>query len=318
MYIYNYVLVLCLFLMACNGNAKKTQAETENKPETEVMKSADSNTAPAEQIDTAPASKKDTVVVSNMEELVEKANSNKVIILKKGVYNLNKDFVYLVTKAERKIIDKTKVETRSIGGQLHISGMNNFELIGEKGVSFNSGSQVAVPLFILGCKDVKISNLTVQKDVAGSSDLLYVSNCRNVVIEKCKFNKGGYYGLYTNLVENVKVNNCEITNCTGGAIRVNESKGLEFNNTTISNNFFKIAMITLYGTGSFASFNGVNIVDNVRNEKEAFAQSNQIFSPRANVVRLNNCVIRNNKGYDLLGLGPNSITRTEIDGVSMQ
>ena len=106
---------------------------------------------------------------------------------------------------KRKIIDKKVVDTRSIGGQLFFSGLDNFQIIGKKGAKVVSKNPKAVPFFVIQGKNWKISNLTIKKDVEGQADLIYFSNCQNVELEKCKLIGKGTYGLYVNSVENMKV-----------------------------------------------------------------------------------------------------------------
>ena len=175
----------------------------------------------------------------------------------------------------------------------------------------------AIPFFVRRGNNVKISNLTIKKNIAGTGDLSYISSSTNVVIEKCKFNGGGIYGIYINLSKKVQVNSCEITKCTNGAVRINESKDVVFNNSIFTKNNCSVPVFNMYGKGSIATLNGVEIVGNQRNTKNNYVGSEFIFMIANNIISLNNCVIRDNAGFQKLGISPNYLSRTEVDGVDL-
>lgn len=311
-----YVILLCVLFVACK-NESSIVNQTKSIPEapSEDVKTIESETEP---IAETKVTKIDTVTVSNLVDLVDNAKSNTVLILEKGTYNLKKDLVYMMSKDERVIIDKRVVETRSIGGQLHFSGLENFQIKGKKGAVIVSDHPKAVTFFLFKCNNVKVSNLTIKKNIVGSADLLYISTSQNIEIDKCNLDGGGTYGVYTNNVDNVTVSNCQITKCTAGAIKINDSRGLKYVNTTITNNFTTVPLVVFYGSGSNATFYEVKIINNKRNAKAAFAGSEKLFALGVNMIRLDNCVIRDNEGFTNLGLGQNTLNRTEIDGVIMQ
>lgn len=262
-------------------------------------------------------SKIDTVTVSSLEDLVANAKSNSVIYLKKGKYELESHLVYYMTKDERRIINKNTEQTQSIGGQLFFYGLNNFQIIGEKGSEIVSKSPEAVGFFVIKCNNVKVSNLIIKKEVSGKSDLCYVASSQEVEVDNCTFDGGGTYGLYISNVTNIKVNNSKISKSTTGAIRVNASKGVAFNNTTFSNNMCMVPVVNIYGGGSDLAFNNVKIIDNKKNPKSTFNGSDKIFASINNTIKLNNCTIKNNVGYKHLGLDPSSISKSRIDEVSI-
>jgi hypothetical protein len=312
----NYIIFLCFLFVACKNEANvANQTTTTNDTPREEVKTIVSEPEP---IAEPKVIKIDTVTVSNLVDLVDNAKSNTVLILEKGTYKLEKDLVYLMSKDERVIIDKNVVETRSIGGQLHFSGLSNFQIIGKKGAVVVSDNPNAVVLFLLKCKNVKVANLTVKKNIVGKVDLCYVAGSQDVKIDNCKFAGGGTYGIYSHGVENLTVSNCLITKCTTGAIKILDSQGLKYVNTTITNNFTTVPLVTFYGSKSIATFSGVNIVNNKRNSKSAFEGSERIFNLGINIIRLDNCVVRDNEGFTNLGVGPNFLNRTEIHGVAMQ
>ena len=319
---FKFLILLCVLLVACKNEAKNTDQTNDTnlspKEEVTVKEEARAIVEKPETVIENKDTKIDTVTVSNLVDFVENAKSNTVLILEKGTYNLDKDLVYSMTKEGRKIIDKKVVETRSIGGQLHFSGLNNIQIIGKKGAVIVSKNPKAVALFLFRCNNVKVSNLTIKKNIVGLVDLCYLSYCNNVEIDKCKFDGGGTYGIYTNNVNNVTVSNSLITKCTSGAIKINQSVDLKYVNTTITNNITTVSLVNFYGTGSTVTFHGVNIIDNKRNEKSTFQGSEKIIALGVNSFKLNNCVIRDNKGFTHLGAGQYILNRSEVDGVLMQ
>jgi hypothetical protein len=313
---FKYVFYLCFLFIACeNKTATIDQTPKGNEAlankEQEIIKEPDLIIEPKE-------IKIDTVTISTLEDLVDNAKSNSVLILEKGTYGLKENLVYLMTKDERTIIDKNVVETRSIGGQLHFSGLENFQIIGKKGAVIKSENPKAVAFFILGCSNFKASNLTIRNNAKGTVDLCYISNSQNVEVDKCKFDGGGAYGIYTNNVNIVTISNSLITKCTVGAVKFNDSKNVTYTNTTITNNIAKVPLVNFYGNKNTVTFNNVKIVNNKRDVKSAFEGSDRIFALGVNSLQLNHCVIRDNEGFTFLGVGQNSLNKTEINGVTLQ
>lgn len=309
---YKYILIFCVFMAACENKPAKQNNNTI------PVEASTTNNAKPEKPNQPKSTTLDTFKVSTVEALVENAKSNTYIILDKGTYTLNEDLVYMMSKNERKIIDKKMEQTQSIGGQLHFSGLDNIHIVGSKGTIIESKNPEAVPLFLLRCNNARVSNLTVRKKVEGKADLCYVSNSKGVKIESCTFGGGGTHGFYANKSDNLELNNCQITGCVSGAMRLNESKNMLINNSTFTNNNCKVPLFSFYGTGSSVTFNNATITNNTRDVKNAFEGSESIFVPGMNMVRINNSVIRDNPGYTKLGLGQNSLTRTELDGVAME
>ncbi len=157
----------------------------------------------------------------------------------------------------------------------------------------------------------------LKKEDNGLVDLSYISGCQNVEMDRCNFNGGGTYGIYINNVENMKVNSCKITKCTNGALRINNSKGINFINSTFSNNFCKIPVVNFYSTGSSVSFNNVTISNNKKDPSSTFTDSDRLFAVGNNTIQLKNCVIQNNTGYKYLGVNPGNIRKSQIEGVSI-
>lgn len=319
MTIYKLAIFLCIFLVACKNDAPVNTSPPVVEPvktkELEKPEKVNSPT-PAKTVDNTNAQIK-TVTVSTVEEIVQNAKSNTIMYLEKGTYELEEDLVYFMTKDERTIIDKKVVETRSIGGQLFFSGLDNFQLIGKKGAKIVSKNPKAVPFFVIQGKNWKISNLTIKKDVEGLADLAYISNCQNVEIEKCKFEGKGTYGMYVNNVENMKVKSCKISNCSTGAVRINNTRGLTFMNSIFSNNICKVPLVNFYTDKSDVTFSNVTISDNKKDPSSTFENSDRIFAVGPNTIRLENCIIQNNTGYKYLGVSQGSIGKSRIDGVSI-
>ena len=128
---------------------------------------------------------------------------------------------------------------------------------------------------------------------------------------------GGAYGIYVSNTEVMKVNNSLINGITKGAVRILNSRGVTFMNTTISNNNPSIPLVNFYATGSYVTFKNVSIIDNKRNPASTFQNSERLFAVGNNTMILEDCTIQNNAGYKTLGVGPNNVKRCQIQGVSV-
>lgn len=303
--------------LASTANENTPSQKQLDLPKKAETLSEETKPTPVEEVE-EPSGEARTVTVSSVEEIVENAQSNTIMYLEKGTYELEADMVYFMTKDERRIIDKRVEETRSIGGQLHFNGLDNFQIIGKNGVKIVSKNPQAIPFFMVNGKNLKVSNLTIKKDISSGADLSYFSGCQNIEVERCKFDGGGGYGFYINGVEGMKVNNCQVTKCTSGAVRLNNTKGLTFMNTTFSDNFCKVPVVNFYSSGSSATFDNVTITDNKKNTETNFQNSDRIFAVGNNSISLENCVIANNEGYITLGVSPQNIKNSQIEGVAIQ
>lgn len=306
--------------MACNSGtpAKTSESDPKTTPPKEVVISKIEYVNDPVEKPKSVNSKIDTVSVSNVEDLVKNAKSNTVMYLEKGTYNLESDLVYYMTKEERKIIDKKVVETQSIGGQMYFSGLENFQLIGKNGVAIVSKNPAAVAFFVIQGRNLKFSNLTIRKDVEGVAELSYISKCQDVELDRCNFNGGGTYGIYINYVTNIKIKNSKISNCTNGGVKINESKGVEFVNSTLIDNVCMVPIFHFYGVGSQVVLNNVKIVNNKRNPSTTFMGSERLLGVGTNSLKLENCVIHSNEGYKYLGINSGNIVKSQIEGLSME
>ena len=328
MNLYKLVLLPCLIFFACKNDTPVQPQEIKiqtpiNREKMEPPKSnatvqANQNPQVAvEEDNSAPKGEPRTVTVSTVEELVANAKSNTTMYLEKGNYVLEADKVYYMTKDEQRIIDKRLEESQNAGGQLYINGLDNFQIIGKSGAQIVSKNPNAVVLFMVLGKNLKVSNLSIKNDTDSKFDLGYFSNNQNVELDRCKFVGGGAYGIYVSNTEVMKVNNSLINGCTKGAVRVLNSRGVTFMNTTISNNNPSIPLVNFYATGSFVTFKNVSIIDNKRNPASTFQNSERLFAVGNNTMILEDCVIQNNAGYKTLGVGPNNVKRCQIQGVSV-
>jgi hypothetical protein len=306
--------------MACkNETPILSSSEVEIAPsDTRTPTASEASKSVIMEAETPSSDGMDTITVSTVEDLVKNAKSNRVMYLSKGTYELEKNLVYYMTKEEQKIIDKNVVDTRSIGGQLFFYGIENFQLIGQKGAQIVSKNPEAVSFFVVLGRNWKISNLTIKKPEGGIADLSYFSNCQDVEVDRCHFDGGGTYGMYVTNVENMKVINSKITRCTSGAVRINNSRGISFVQSTFSNNICKVPLVNFYGTTSTATFNDVTIADNKKDPASNFENSDRIFAAGSNIVTLNNCVIQNNEGFKFLGLLSGNVEKSRIEGLEIQ
>ena len=326
---YIYLLLAVAFFASCKNDspvkqnpADPQEVNTQDASKVDNVKesqpSQTNNNSSTQGSTTSTNNQQKTVTVSTVEEIVEHAESNTIMYLEKGRYELESDLVYYITENERKIIDKKVEETKSIGGQLYFSGLKNFQLIGKNGVEIISKNPKAVAFFMIRSNNVKISNITVKKEVNGIADLCYISNGQNIEVDRCNFDGGGSYGIYINKMISLKLNNCRISNCTTGAMRLNESRSIKFLNSTFTENTFKLPIVNCYGSGSDVAFENVTISGNKKDPSSTFQDSDRIMALGNNTLTLHNCVIQDNPGYTTLGMSLEFIKDSQIDGVALQ
>ena len=315
-----FLLLLGLYISACKSEKPKDSIVTPSSEQNETLKVRQvaepvaANPAPVR----SSVQKKDTVAVNSLEALVENAKENTTVILKKGKYQLEEYMVYYMTKDERKIIDKRSVETQSIGGQLFFSGLKNFNLIAENGTEVVSKNPKAVPFFVVQGKNLTFSNFRIRKNEQGSADLCYVSNSQNVVIDQFVMDGGGTYGMNINNLDHLEIKNCKISNCSTGILKINNSRGVHVMNSDFSNNKGQVPGINVYGNGSVVDFKNVTIRSNTRNPNSKFQNSDRLFAVGYNMVKLENCVIENNQGYQYLGLNSAQLSKSTVDGLIIE
>ena len=315
-----YILILCTVLfIACGaknqGNAESAaDTSSDNKMEQPTSTQAESTTTT-----TAPASttssQRDTITVSNLEDLVANAKDNTIVYLESGTYTIEEHIVYYVNEDDNRVIDKRVEDTKSMGGQLFLKGLTNFQLIGKKGTKITSKNPEAIPLFVVKGDRLKFSNLTISKAVDGNADLAYVSGCKNVDFVLCNFDGGGTFGLNILNTNQLKFNNCKIQNCSKGILKAYGSQGLSFKNSEFSENNCSVAPINIYGDGSSVTFSNVVIQNNKRNTSTNFQDSDKLITAGSNSLFINNSVIDNNPGFKFLGISANLLTNSTVSGL---
>ncbi|MDF1696525.1 MAG: right-handed parallel beta-helix repeat-containing protein [Saprospiraceae bacterium] len=317
MKILQIVLLMCIGLTSC-----KTESATPNSMGSSIeelnSQNPQSNSTNEAEAVTPFTGTPDTVVVSTLEGLVENAKSNTVILLEKGTYSLEENLVYLMTKDERKIIDKNVTQTRSLGGQLFFSGLSNFHIIAKDGVNILSYNPIAPALYLIKGTNVSFSNFTIRKAKKGNADVVAISTSKDIQMDKINIKGGGSYGMNIFDATNLTITNSEITKCTKGGLTISNSKEVKIINSSISDNTCLVPVVNLYGNDNIVFMQGVTIKNNTRDVEKAFQQSDRIFAVGANSLLLEGCTIENNPGFTILGAGKTNLVNTEFKGLKMQ
>ena len=315
-----YLLIIAVIFAGCKNDkssAKTTEVES-SLPEQQVSSAPEKDNQKASEPvikNNSSNSQFDTITVSNLEDLVDHAKDNTVVILEGGTHTIEEHIVYYVNKDERRVIDKKKEQSRSMGGQLYLSGLKNFHLIGKKGTVITSKNPAAIPLFVVKGSRLLFSNLTISKSVEGAADLSYISGCKNVEFSRCNFDGGGTHGLNILNTNQMTFKNCKIQHCSKGILKAYVSLGLKFINSEFSENNCSVAPINIYGDGSSVTFNNVIIRNNRKDTSTSFEDSDKLITIGANSLFINNSVIENNTGFKFLGISSNLLNNTSVNGL---
>ena len=187
----------------------------------------------------------DTVTVNTVQQLVDSIQSNRLILLEPGVYDLSSapqleqvDLTdsplnipitdHLVYSADIGIIvnQVKNLTMRGLGETRHLN-----ELI--------TGIETDCVLSFSGCSNIKLVNLTVQYDPAKSGNRKggswLFSQCTDVHIENNALARGDV-GLEVLRSKNVVVTNSTVSECSSGTVQLRESWSVHFSNCTFNNN----------------------------------------------------------------------------------
>lgn len=261
----------------------------------------------------------DTVIVNSMEELVQNAKSNRVLALRNIDYKLDKNSVYYISKDKTRIIDKKVEETRSVGGQVYISGLQNFQIIGQEDTEMITDNEMAIPLYIVKSDYVQIKNIKFRHSDNVKSKLKiplsYISRSNNLVISNCKFEGKGTYGINLNSVTDLSFVGGEISKCTKGIANITDSRYISFESCELQNNKCGYSAINVSGSNSSVTFNNVTMAYNIGlNDKDS---KSKFFNVGKNSVYLTGCTLKGNKNFSSVGLTIGQMRKCELSGMNI-
>jgi hypothetical protein len=223
------------------------------------------------------------VTVDNVEDLLGSIKSNRKIILKDGNYILPYEFES----------DTIKVEY----GQVIFINVNNLVIQGEGDLPVNIVSESYDYVFIFDkCNNITLTNLKIghlaQYCIQG---VIAFKNSNKISIDRSIIFGCGEWGIETDKVEEMKVTNTLISDCSTDALRLNNSKNLFFANCIFTRNAKNV--VRMEGTDNVI-FKNVEIVSN---QKEGYNNVPAIFElNKCTNIILDSCTIKDNKTEKLI------------------
>jgi|GEM_PF-5187870 len=269
------------------------------------------------------------VTVSNVDEFVRAIDSNTIIRMEPGVYDLTMFSIGHLGFTIRNITGLTIIG----------AGIDETELI-----NTNRFKEVLV---FENCRNIEISGVKAghsPQEYECDAGVFYFQNCLNVAVDSCYLYGCGSVGVNIRLSSDVRISDTTITDCSLYAVNVYNSSSVVFNNCEIVENRGYISTIAVHATNDHfvdvtfnnceisrnyirdslvytmelwetskisMVFNDCLISDNVKSDK--FGENSYLFKTSSDNITLNRCVIKNNDatyGYTV----PLTFVDCEIEG----
>ncbi|MFT4534790.1 MAG: hypothetical protein ACJA1A_001608 [Saprospiraceae bacterium] len=312
--IYILLIASSLVSVSCKSDTKP-EAKTKIIESQPITKKEDSVIAVvAKSNATVSVTETKIVDISSIEEIVSKADHNTTLRLKKGKYELPDNLVYFVTADKKEIINKNVTETRSVGGQVFISGMTNFSIIGNDSEIFSNNPQ-AVPLFILSANHGEFTNLTLGHKASGEIQSpvpsLYISNSNNVKFSHCKLGNHSKAGIKINNSKLLTFTNCNISKAHSQIMEIYQGQSIQFINSTYKNNECTFGCFNFLGTDNSLDFKNVNVINN-RSIGKKSNNYRQLVTGPANNIEFKNSKFNGNQNFDHVGIDEANLIDCEV------
>ncbi len=252
--------------------------------------------------------------VASIAEIVSKADHNTTLRLKKGKYELPDNLVYYISKEKKEIIDKNTVDTRSVGGQIFISGMTNFSIIGNNS-EVNSNNPIAVPLFILKGNKGEIKNLSVGHKISSKKlsnvPSLYVSNSSNMNFSNCILGNSSKTGIKINDSKFITFTNCNISKTHSQIMEIYKGESIQFVNSVYENNDCAFPCFNFLGTENIIEFNNVSVINNIFNGNNS-NNYDQIITGPTQDIKFIKSKFKGNKNFSDIGIDNSKLIDSEV------
>ncbi|MFT6334905.1 MAG: hypothetical protein ACI86M_001945 [Saprospiraceae bacterium] len=297
----------------------KSDIKSDAKPIKREKSSTESDDGPDFKMADKPISsikvtEADTIDINSIAEIVSKANHNTALRLKKGKYELPENLVYYISKDKKEIVDKNVVDTRSVGGQVFITGMTNFSIIGN-GSEILSKNPKAIPLFILNIYQCEFKNLTLGHKLSSKAPSivpsLYVSRSSTVNFSNCMLGNNSKSGLKINDSKFITFADCSISKSHSQIMEIYQGKSLQFVNSIFNNNECAFGCFSFLGTENSIEFKNV-IVNNNRYIGEKSNNFNQLITGPFQNIKFNKSKFQNNTNFSQIGIDDINLADCEV------
>ncbi|MCR4655132.1 MAG: right-handed parallel beta-helix repeat-containing protein [Lachnospiraceae bacterium] len=183
----------------------------------------------------------ETVLVTNTAELIEALEDNTTLVLEPGIYNITEFINSVKNPAVWDYVgDNEKgvyVDNETDGPQLMINGYENVSIVAassEAPASIVCEPRYAAVLNFVNCNNITLSGLSMGHTPDQgycSGEVLSLSGCTNVRIDRTDLYGCGTYGFEIDGCENVEVNSCDIHDCTYGCATMYNSQAVRIVHT---------------------------------------------------------------------------------------
>ncbi|MFT5147756.1 MAG: ligand-binding sensor domain-containing protein [Flavobacteriales bacterium] len=219
----------------------------------------------------------DTVKVSTSEELIENIQSNRIIKLANGNFNLSSTLV--------------------------LDGISNLKIMGAGSSHLKVTEQNKTVIALLNCNNIQLDNMIIghseSKVLDGEPGILQIKYSSNIAVSNCKLIPGETFGLVTFDVTNMEFTNSEITDCSVILFELEKSQNITFENAKFHDNKLGVSVLGGFTNSTkdvtFSHCKFINNTPNMPgNPAFNFMDNWKEFDDK---IVFENCTFQNNKGY---------------------
>jgi TolB-like protein len=221
------------------------------------------------------------VTVDNVGDFIKAIESDVVIRLEAGEYNISDGYRYQNKHIQWKDnYDGLYPVVRSLSN-LHIIGMGEVRIVIDPAYGWVMEFKT--------CTGISFDNITLGHTEPGYcvGGVLRFSVCDTIDIENCTLYGSGTVGIGLEKVNNVVFNNSIIKECTYGLMDMIDSGNIRFTNSHFTDTG-EFTLIELSGNTRDVSFQSCDFVNN-------HGQTFISVSPECNAIELNGCLFKNNR-----------------------
>jgi len=171
-----------------------------------------------------------TITVKTVDEFIRAIGPGKVVVLRKGVYNLSK----------AKVTNNKYAKFQDVydGKELILSGVNACVIKAEEGAELVTDSKYANVLNIINSEDFSLEGIKLGHTESGecSGNVVNIEDSTGVYINSCFLYGCGVVGLTVFNSSSIELNDSEIYGCSDGAIAMYDSDSITINGCSFHDN----------------------------------------------------------------------------------
>ena len=256
----------------------------------------------------------DTVSVNTVQQLIDSIQSDRLILLQPGVYDVSSilQLSEVDIEANQQNVLLTKALFYSSGMGIVVKQVKNLTIQGT-GETHELNELITTMendfvLSFFGCSNIRLLNLTAQydrtKEGSRKGGSWFINQCTGVKIERNLLARGNV-GLKVSRSKNISMINSIISECSSGVVELQESWSIRFDNCKFNKNR------ACHAVWSMKRCTDVQIENSVFEENERKSSSRCNSGKMFSVSRCEMVVIKGNsiKSNDLQYLGDSETVR---------